>query len=96
MKITERFTEAKRVTTKRFNKAKKITLGYLENGNYRWHPSTLAGWVIRIACTDVGQGAWQLAKSSNDASDATTPPPESVDGSSETDSEPEPAQPDLV
>lgn len=42
----------------RFKEACSIAQPVLEQGNYRWIPRTQAGWVIRIACTDVGQGAW--------------------------------------
>jgi hypothetical protein len=46
----------------RFNVARQIAEEQIKAGDYRWTPKTTAGWIIRIACTDVGQGAWELAK----------------------------------
>lgn len=48
--------------TQRFDVARQVAQPILERGNYRWIPSTTIGWVVRIACTDVGQGAWVQAK----------------------------------
>lgn len=45
-----------------FKEACTIAKPLLEQGYYRWLPHTTAGWMIRIACTDVGQGAWGVAK----------------------------------
>jgi hypothetical protein len=45
----------------RFEKAREIAEPMLLGGNYSWIPKTKLGWVIRIACTDVGQDAWQSA-----------------------------------
>lgn len=45
-----------------FEVARRIAEPMINKGTYRWKPSTLFGWVVRMACTDVGQGAWQQAK----------------------------------
>lgn len=47
---------------KRFIRAKEIALPRLEHGDYMWTPQTTIGWIVRIACTDVGQVAWQQAR----------------------------------
>lgn len=51
MKLREQFTASKQIAEVK-----------LRQGDYRWIPKTSAGWLIRIACTDVGVGAWHQAK----------------------------------
>jgi hypothetical protein len=48
--------------TQRFEAARTEAQKLLEDGDYRWVPTTSIGWVIRIACTDVGQNAWVQVK----------------------------------
>ncbi len=46
---------------RRYNDARGIAEILIDRGSYVWRPSCAAGWLIRIACTDVGQDAWQRA-----------------------------------
>lgn len=46
----------------RLSVARKITQEQIREGSYLWEPSTRLGWLLRIAITDVGQGAWTRAK----------------------------------
>lgn len=54
MKMRERFVAAKNISEDR-----------LEAYGYRWIPKTTIGWIVRIACTDVGQIAWNQAKTNS-------------------------------
>lgn len=78
MKHWGRFMRAKEIA------AERIDLPYT---HYSWRPRTVAGWAIRIACTDLGQDAWyragQLATEGQDSSRAAAMP------ASETGSSPE-------
>jgi len=81
---------------KRFEASKVLAKKTLERGNYRKPPTSQIGWIVRIACTAAGQGAWLEAKdqikknSITDESQNLTIQAPSTECSCEKDSEPGP------